>query len=312
MDFRPLLLLDLPWYRRLLLPLGPFVARVVRWLWRRSGLSRSTWFDSYRWRCVWAVNRFFSATPRAEPTRLPVRFAEHLCMELDLSRLTDVLAYCYGPGEMEVGPACQLLCPQDGVVVDIGGNVGTTTLAFAQCVPRGRVHVFEPSPSMLPWLRRNLELSRLQNVTVHPFGLADAPSRGRLQVAVAGNPGSAFVAADDGKDDAVVLAPAIEVRRLDDALADLSRLDFVKIDVEGLELRVLRGAEGLLKRHRPAVLFEVNEQALRRGGTSGKEVCDWLLARNYRLAYLDRGELRDYDPATMLGRKLHNVIALAR
>ncbi|MEO6596455.1 MAG: FkbM family methyltransferase [Planctomycetota bacterium] len=292
------------------LPLAPAVNRLLRWLWSHTAHSRSTWFDSRRWRAVWNVNRWFAVVPRVERELVQVRFSPAIRMELDLSRLTDVLAFCYGPGELEVGHACARLCPRDGVVVDVGGNIGTTALSFAASVPRGHVHVFEPSREMLPILRRNLELSAVRNVSVHAFGLSDAPSRGRLQVATAGNPGSAFFVVDGVDRVAPPAVDRIEVKCLDEVLAAVPRLDFVKIDVEGYELRVLRGAAALLARHRPAVLFEVNESALQRAATSGREVCDFLLERGYRLQYLHRGQFRDYDPATMLQRKLHNVIAL--
>lgn len=312
MDFRPLSPTRLPFLRRLLLPLGPTVSRLLRWCWSLTGHSRSTWFDSRRWRAVWNVNRFFSATPRSEPTAVRVRFSPRIAMELDLSRLSDVLAYCYGPGEIEVGHACRRLCSADGVVVDVGGNIGTTALAFAAVAARGRVHVFEPSAEMLPVLRRNVELSRAENVTIHTCGLGDEPARGHLRMAIAGNPGSAFfVAQGSAPSDAAAAGGAeIEVRRLDDVLATTDRLDFLKIDVEGYELRVLRGASELLRRFRPAVLFEVNEAALQRAGTSGREVCELLIAHGYRLAWLDRGRFRDYDVATMPAKKLHNVIAV--
>ena len=305
MDFRPLDPAQLPWLRRALMPLRLPVNRLLRWAWSHTGHSRSTWFDSRRWRIVWNVNRWFAATPRVQRALVQMRFGPRIVMELDLARLTDVLAYCYGPGENEVGYACASLCPPDGVVVDVGGNIGTTMLSFAASVPNGHVHVFEPSREMLPLLRRNLELSRAGNVTVHPFGLSDQASRGHLQVAIDGNPGSAYFV--EGSDAAV---DAIETRRLDDVLATVPRVDFLKIDVEGYELRVLRGAEALLRRHRPAVLFEVNEGALVRGGTSGREVCEYMLGLGYRLHWLERGRLRDYDLGTMLTRKLHNVIAL--
>lgn len=307
MQFGPLDPATLPWPRRAAMVLRHPVNRLLRWAWSHSGPSRSTWFDSRRWRAVWNVNRWFAATPRRHEERVVVRFGPKIRMELDLSRLTDVLAWCYGPGEFEVAHACRELCPPDGVVADVGGNIGTTTLAFAAAVPRGRVHTFEPSVEMLGCLRRNIELSGADNVTVHAFGLSDAPARSRLQVAIAGNPGSAFLV--DG-DAAAPSGEAIEVRRLDDVLAPDGRLDFVKVDVEGYELRVLRGAAGLLREQRPAVVFEVNESALQRAGTSGREVCDLLLAAGYGLFWLDRGRFRDYDPATMLARRLHNVVAI--
>ncbi|MBX3463453.1 MAG: FkbM family methyltransferase [Planctomycetes bacterium] len=303
MQFHPLEPALLPRWRRALLPLHLPVARLLRWCWRRSGLARSTWFDSRRWRAVWNIGRCLGAVPRARPTPVVVRFAPRIVMELDLSRLTDVLALGFGPGENEVAFACRRLCPEDGVVADVGGNIGTTALAFAAAVPAGRVHVFEPAPDMLACLRRNLELSRVAHVVVHGLGLGRAPGTARLRVAIPGNPGSAFLA-DGGQ------GVDVEVARLDDVLASAERLDFVKIDVEGLELEVLHGATGLLRRHRPVLLFEVNEAALQRAGTSGLEVCRFVQELGYELRWLASGRLRPYDPATMVGRKLHNVIAV--
>jgi FkbM family methyltransferase len=308
-NFSPIDVGELPWWRRALLPLRRPVNRALRFVWNHSRRSRSTWFDSRLWRTVWNLNRWFAATPRARPELVQVRFGKHLAMELDLSRLTDVLAFCYGPGEIEVGYACARLCAPDAVVVDVGGNIGTTALTFAASVPQGVVHTFEPSREMLASLRRNIALSGAHNVVVHPMGLSDARARGHLQVATAGNPGSAFFVAGDGT------APdadtdAAEVRSLDEELRDVDRIDFVKIDVEGLELQVLRGARTLLQRHRPAVLFEVNERALARAGASGAEVVRFLGELGYRFTWLDRGTFRPYDPSTMLQRRMHNVIAV--
>lgn len=307
MQFHPLDPAALPLFRRALLPALPAVARVPRWFWSHCSRSRSTWFDSRRWRAVWNVVRWIGAVPRKGPDRLLVRFAPRIVLELDLSRLTDVLALCYGPGENEVGYACQRVCPRDGVVADIGGNIGTTALAFAAAVPEGTVHVFEPSPEMLGCLRRNVELSGADNVTVHACGLGDRATTASLQVAIPGNPGSAYLS----REPATTGTP-VEVRRLDDVLATTPRLDFVKIDVEGLELQVLRGATELLRRHRPAVLFELNEQALRRGGSSGRETVAFLQQLGYRLVWLDRGRFRDYDVDSMVARRLHNVLAVPR
>ncbi len=307
MQFHPLDPAALPMFRRALLPALPAVARIERWFWSHCSRSRSTWFDSRRWRAVWNVVRWFGAVPRKRPDRMVVRFAPRIVLDLDLSRLTDVLALCYGPGENEIGYVCQRICPPDGVVADIGGNIGTTALAFAAAVPKGRVHVFEPSPEMLVCLRRNIALSGADNVTVHPCGLADRSTRANLQVAIPGNPGSAFLT-----ETPAAQGTEVEVQRLDDVLATTPRLDFVKIDVEGLELQVLRGAEQVIRRHRPVVLFELNEPALQRGGTTGRETAQFLEGLDYRLLWLDRGRFRDYVVDGMSGRTLHNVLAVPR
>ncbi|MFN9945735.1 MAG: FkbM family methyltransferase [Planctomycetota bacterium] len=307
MQFHPLDPASLSLPRRALLPAMPAVARTLRWWWNRTRHSRSTWFDSRRWRSVWNVVRWVGAVPRQRPHLLQVRFAPGIVLELDLSRLTDVLALCYGPGENEVGHACRMLCPRDGVVADIGGNIGTTALAFAAAVPAGRVHVFEPSPPMLACLRRNIALSAAGNVTVHAIALGERTATAQLQVAIAGNPGSAYLG-----NEATPGATPVPVRRLDEALADVPRLDFVKVDSEGFELQALRGGEQTLRRHRPAVMFECNESALRRAGCSGSEVVAFLEGLGYRMHWLDGGRLRAYDAPTMLTRKLHNVVALPR
>jgi len=60
------------------------------------------------------------------------------------------------------------------------------------------------------------------------------------------------------------------------------------------------------------VLFELNEQALRRGGSSGRETVAFLQQLGYRLVWLDRGRFRDYDVDSMVARRLHNVLAVPR
>lgn len=306
MDFTPIPIAATSPLRRALLPFAPVIARLLRALWSCSPKSRSTWFDSRLWRAIWNINRWFACTPRADPTAKITRLSPDVTMELDLPRLTDVLAWCYGVGEMEVGYLCRRLCSQDAVVVDVGGNVGTTTLAFASHVRSGHVHVFEPSPQMLPHLRRNLELSGLSNVTVHALGLSDSLAHGRLRTAIAGNPGSAHFVLDANEQE----SPEIEVARLDDVLGDLPRVDLIKIDVEGLEFRVLVGAEAVLHRCQPIVIFEVNEPALARGGTSSEAILEHLRQRGYAMAWVEAGQLRPYADAGSRRHKLHNVIAL--
>jgi FkbM family methyltransferase len=302
-DFRPIDIDQVPWPRRLLLPASLPVSRLLRAVWRRSGASRSTWFDSRIWRAVWNVNRLFACTPRQKPECVEVQLTRRVRMRLDLSRLTDVLALCYGVGETEVGFVCGRLCARDATIVDVGGNIGTAALAFAEMVPDGNVHVFEPSAEMLEVLRANIALSGMNNIIVHPHGLSDAASHAHLQVAIEGNPGSAYVIEGEA-------SGQIEISTLDEVLADQPRVDFIKIDVEGLEFKVIRGGQTLIARHKPVVLFEVNGEALRRGGTSGEEICAHLQGMGYRLFYVDRGRFEQYLPETMARRKLHNAFAV--
>jgi FkbM family methyltransferase len=147
--------------------------------------------------------------------------------------------------------ALALLVPPGGVAVDCGANFGQ--YAYYLSPIAGEVHSFEP----LAYNRRVFErVIRAPNVHLHPFALGAA--RGSVRIAVdAGNTGEAHVA-DIGE--------VADVVPLDDL--DLPRVDFVKIDVEGYEVEVLRGAANTIARFRPAILCEIGDHALRYGHTA--------------------------------------------
>jgi len=125
---------------------------------------------------------------------------------------------------------------QGETFVDIGGFDGFTSNMFADLCPEFRaIHLFEPDP-------RNMELSKarlakLNNVFYHPFGLSDVKGEFRM----ASNQ-SASVLSDEG--DIVV-----KVDLLDEVLKD--DISFIKMDTEGAELNIIRGAKDIIKRRHP-------------------------------------------------------------
>lgn len=143
-------------------------------------------------------------------------------------------------------------------VADIGANLGLCTLQLAALVgPTGEVVAFEPNPAMLSLLARSIELNRLVNVKVHACALG--PSDGVANLGVPStHAGKASLVVADGVD---VRSVSVPVRSIDSIVGSQDRrLGFVKMDVEGFEEQVLRGAEGLLKRCPPeAWIFEMHE-----------------------------------------------------
>lgn len=162
--------------------------------------------------------------------------------------------------------AWELLRPGDHVV-DVGAHVGLLTTVLARRVgPTGRVLAFEPDPANRRRLRRALTVNGLPQVTVRDVALSDRRGAGTLL-----RPDGAwggFLAPDDGREAFVrgffpssrVDRIPIQTARLDDLLADhpLPRLALVKVDVDGPELAVLRGARATLQRQRPALLVELS------------------------------------------------------
>ena len=147
---------------------------------------------------------------------------------------------------LEALRASQLL-NRDGLCLDIGANIGNHALFFAPHFTQ--VLAFEPNPRTFALLQLNATLA--SNVRCFNVGLSDAAGRAQLAVP-ADNIGMATLQ-PGGTGQAV----ACELQRLDD-LPELAgqRVALVKIDVEGHEAAVLRGARAMLERDRPVVVFE--------------------------------------------------------
>ena len=159
--------------------------------------------------------------------------------------------------------------------MDIGANEGLFSLFAARKVgPSGRVIAAEPSSRERKRFERNLARNRIANVTVVPCAIGNAPGTARLQIANSGHAGHNTLGAFTYDDVNAVDLEDVPVETLD-ALAtrlQVERVDVVKIDVEGAELKVLQGAASLLRRTRPIMLIEANEGALQGQGASSTEV----------------------------------------
>lgn len=172
------------------------------------------------------------------------------------------------------------------VVLDAGANEGLYSILAARAVgPSGVVVAVEPSPREFRRIYANLELNRLSNVRVVPRGLLDSPGAAVLHAADATHSGhntfGRFVYESVGG----VEDTEVQVTTVDDLLREqgLDRLDVIKIDVEGAEARLLRGAVGTLKRHRPLIIMELQDRSLRAMGSSATEVLELLADQDYRL-----------------------------
>lgn len=176
---------------------------------------------------------------------------------------------------------------EQAVVLDVGANIGVWARLFAAQLRRGKVYAFEPSPSTFELLRQNC--AAYQNVVCVPRALGDL--NGQLGFAEHVQPELRHLSAADGG------GVSVPVNRLDDWQAEvgLSRLDLLKIDVEGLEEELLEGARESLQRFQPLVLFEfIPHMAEQRSRFKGKTTFRTLRALGYRLYRLDKaGQLHE-------------------
>lgn len=142
---------------------------------------------------------------------------------------------------------------QKTFALDIGGHIGTSAVYFASVFER--VVSFEPAADTFECLAANIQAFGVRNVECRNFALSDAPGKARLMSYPRdpGNVGARFLGEGEG----------VEVRRLDDF--GFTGPDFVKIDVEGWESRVLLGGRETILRSRPVIMFEMRGLSERLG-----------------------------------------------
>jgi FkbM family methyltransferase len=170
-------------------------------------------------------------------------------------------------------------------VLDIGAHHGLYTLLASRRVGKtGQVIAFEPSPRERELLEQHLRINRCSNVRVESAALGSAAGRAELFVVEGGEDGcnslrNPVVAEKTNLVEVKVLA-------LDDWLEQHGspRVDFMKLDVEGGELEVLRGADRLLNQHlRPVVFAEIQDVRTEPWGYRAREIALELDMHGYRL-----------------------------
>src|SRR5580658_2066437 len=183
-------------------------------------------------------------------------------------------------------------------VLDIGAHHGYYTLLASRRVgPSGRVLAFEPSPRERNRLNLHLRFNRCKNVSVESCALGDADSAGQLFLAPTNESGFNSLRKPDVLGATTPIS--VVVQRLDQVLVNqrIESVDFVKLDVEGAELSVLKGAHELLtKRPRPTILAEVQDVRTNPWGYEAKEIVRFLNDLDYRwYAPTAGGSLEEMD-----------------
>lgn len=178
---------------------------------------------------------------------------------------------------VEAGLILSLIQP-GMTVYDVGANLGVYSLHFSRAVgPGGRVVAFEPTPRLIERMQRQFAALGVSNVAVAPVALSDRGGPARLFLGEGSERNSLVVESGEGM--------AVETVKLDDYLASgaAAAPDFVKIDVEGSEERVLRGGEGLFASPAaPPVMIEFNPEALVAGGSSDAALQHLLESYGYQ------------------------------
>lgn len=140
-------------------------------------------------------------------------------------------------------------------VIDIGGNIGNHVLYYCSCMDATQVHCFEPNKFNREILKKNIDLNNLSHIVkIYPAALGSQAGKDIQEDFTFSNTGMNRVnkiQAEDKHEN------EIEIKPLDEF--DIQKVNFIKIDVEGFELDVLKGSEQIIKRCKPVIMVEVFE-----------------------------------------------------
>lgn len=189
-----------------------------------------------------------------------------------------------GRWEYHVLDACARLLRDGGTFYDIGANVGIMTTDIAKRFGNGvGVYSFEPQPKLARAVAVSARLNGFDQVHVYSVMLGETPGTGELFVPSHSIHASAVSREAGAK---AVPCPVTTVDRLVET-GVMPPPTLIKIDVEGAELMVFKGAVQTLQAHRPVIVFESDNNA-RRFGYTRRQLCDLLFnAGRYRFYVMD-------------------------
>ncbi len=222
---------------------------------------------------------------------------------LDLTDAMDRILYYRGVHERLETRLCRYLIRPGLTCLDVGANLGYYTLLFAQLTNgKGDVHAFEPSPEEVERLGRNVSLNPFRNIRIHALALSDVT--GKIGITERRKGGNTRIAATNRE-----AVHNIDGMTLDEFVSTekIANIELMKIDVEGAEVKFLKGGLNTLSRLTPVMIIELNPEALSRFGNRIPDVQELLQNRHYRLYRLSPQGLKRFDGMVKTGHI--NVVA---
>ncbi len=212
-----------------------------------------------------------------------INYGERLHWTLDSGKVCDAV-----PWLDRIEP----LISSNDIVFDIGANIGVVTNWFAHRCQH--VHAFEPHPDNFETIKSQQELRNMKNITLHDIALGKDNSKMQLHVKrFHGHHSLGDVASSQ-----TVGRIEVNVRTVDEIFEELKidKINFMKIDVEGFESDVLRGASGLLQNKKiDYILFEIQDTILRSINKTSREAFQLIFDAGYQIIDLNGNPVIDSD-----------------
>ena len=231
-----------------------------------------------------------------------------LKMEVDISKTMGASLFWTGFHEFNEMRFLNSFLKPDMVFVDVGANQGEFALFASKRLRKGLVMAFEPIPLFFERLVSNVQLNSLNNIKCFKVGLADCAAEVPIYYNASNSLnheglGSLYpIDVNDKETELITLLTLDEVVSKE----SVSRVDFIKVDVEGSEWSVLKGAQQVLQKFKPALMVELNTETSSKAGYNVDDMVSWLRRLDYTPYQIAKGRL---EPLKM--KPFCNAIFLA-
>jgi FkbM family methyltransferase len=186
----------------------------------------------------------------------------------------DALSHSSEDYELEVQKVLNI---REGVFVDVGANIGHLSINVAKN-PKTKVYSFEPEASNIKVFEKNISLNHLKNISLIKKGLSDEEGFFDFYVLGENSGGNSLLDTKKGGRKVKIPVTTLDVFYKENKI---ERLDFLKIDVEGAEIKVLNGGKKTLKKFKPKIIFESwDEKSL-------EKVKEFLFPLGYEIKKID-------------------------
>ena len=203
---------------------------------------------------------------------------------LDINDYQNWLLYFYSDNDSSFGVL--KYTGEEKLIFDIGGNIGQTALMIAKHTgDKTVIYSFEPYPATHARFKKNLELNAgiAPKIKLQQTALGAAPGKQKMYEDCSTNSGANRMVPGE----AIIQTGTTEVpvSTVDIFVAEnnLPEIDFIKIDVEGFEMEVLKGSRATLINHKPSLFIEVDNTNLKNQGSSVVELCEYLVRLGYTI-----------------------------
>ena len=208
-----------------------------------------------------------------------------ITMEVDISKSMGASFFWTGFHELNEWRFLNKYLTPEMTFFDIGSNQGEYALFAGKRLTQGRVLAFEPVDFFFDVLNKNIALNHFHNIQTFHYGLSDKDTQMpiyREEKGAEANEGLASIFQSERR---TQFLQNIDLRTLDGVAPsfNLKRIDFMKIDVEGAEMMVLKGAQKTIQHYKPLIMMEVSKNNYDAAGYTIDDVLNFFSALGYSL-----------------------------